>query len=201
MRLFNDRIRYGVVAIVLHWLTAAAVIGLYAAGQIMTDMKPSLAQFELYQWHKSLGITVLVLTVLRLVWRLVNPVPALPPGMPAWQRRAARASHWAFYALLLATPLAGWAMVSASSLNIPTLLYGLVELPHIPQIAGAADKQALEALFKTAHALLANAMAALFLVHAGAAVYHHFRLRDAVLLRMLPVSGRALAERLAREGR
>lgn len=199
MQLRNTDIRYGLVALSLHWLIALAVIGLFAVGKIMTDMKPSLTQFELYQLHKSFGIAVLVLTAVRLGWRAVNPQPSLPPSMPQWQRLAAKATHWAFYGFLLATPLAGWALVSASSLNIPTVLFGVVPLPHIEAISASPDKQALESLFEDLHGLFANAMAALFAAHVGAALYHHLRLRDSVLLKMLPVSGAAFEERLARE--
>ncbi|MGD1935393.1 MAG: cytochrome b [Candidatus Phaeomarinobacter sp.] len=195
----NDETRYGVIAVTLHWLIAIAVIGLYAVGTIMEDMKPSLQQFELYQLHKSFGISVLLLTVIRLVWRLANPQPALPPGMPGWQRFAAKATHWGFYALLLAAPLAGWAMVSASSLNIPTIIFGVFTLPHIEVIAASGDKQALEGLFTDLHELAADGLLVLFVAHLGAALYHHIKLHDSVLLKMLPVSKAAFEERLENE--
>jgi len=197
----NSTTRYGLVAVILHWLIALSVIGLYIVGSIMHDMKPSLQQFELYQLHKSFGILVLVLTVLRLAWRLANPQPALPPGMPRWQALAAKATHWGFYGLLLAAPLAGWAMVSASSLNIPTVLFGIIPLPHIEFIAASPDKQALEGIFSEAHELMADGLLVLFLAHVGAALYHHIKLGDSVLLKMLPVSQAAFEERLAREQR
>lgn len=197
--LMNDETRYGVVAVTLHWLIAVAVIGLYVVGSIMEDMKPSLQQFELYQLHKSFGISVLLLTAIRLVWRIANPQPGLPPGMPGWQRLAAKATHWGFYALLLAAPLAGWAMVSASSLNIPTVIFGLFTLPHIEIIAASPDKQALEGLFTNLHELAADGLLVLFIAHVGAALYHHIKLRDSVLLKMLPLSKVAFEERLQNE--
>ena len=197
--LMNDETRYGVVAVTLHWLIAVAVIGLYVVGSIMEDMKPSLQQFELYQLHKSFGISVLLLTAIRLVWRIANPQPGLPPGMPGWQRLAAKATHWGFYALLLAAPLAGWAMVSASSLNIPTVIFGLFTLPHIEIIAASPDKQALEGLFTNLHELAADGLLVLFIAHVGAALYHHIKLRDSVLLKMLPLSKAAFEERLQNE--
>ncbi len=199
MTLFNDSRRYGVVALILHWTIALTVIGLYVVGSIMHDMKPSIQQFELYQLHKSFGITILVLTAIRLGWRLVNTQPALPPAMPTWQRIAAKGTHWAFYALLFATPLAGWAMVSASSLNVPTVIFGLFTLPHIEFIAASPDKQALEDTFSEMHELFANGMLALFILHVGAALYHHIQLRDSVLLKMLPISSAAFEERYANE--
>jgi len=199
--IMNDDTRYGAVAIVLHWLIALSVIGLYAVGSIMEDMKPSLQQFELYQLHKSFGISVLLLTVLRLIWRLANPQPSLPPGMPGWQKLAAKATHWGFYGLLLAAPLAGWAMVSASSLNIPTVIFGLFTLPHVEVIAASTDKQMLEDVFENLHGLAADGLLVLFVAHVGAALYHHIKLRDSVLLKMLPLSEAAFQERLENEKR
>ncbi len=198
-RMMNDDTRYGIVAIVLHWLIAISVIGLYAVGTIMEDMKPSLQQFELYQLHKSFGICVLLLTALRLVWRLANPQPSLPPKMPGWQKMAAKATHWGFYALLLAAPLAGWAMVSASSLNIPTVIFGLFTLPHIEVIAASTDKQMMEGLFEDLHGLAADSLLVLLVAHVGAALYHHIKLHDSVLLKMLPLSEAAFQERLENE--
>ncbi len=195
----NSPDRYGLVAVILHWLIALSVIGLYAVGTIMEDMKPSLTQFELYQLHKSFGISVLVLTVLRLVWRIANRQPGLPPGMPGWQKLAAKATHWGFYALLLAAPIAGWAMVSASSINIPTVIFGIFTLPHIEFISSSPDKQALEGIFGEMHELAANGLLALFIVHVGAAFYHHIKLRDSVLLKMLPLPGSDFDGRLANE--
>lgn len=197
--MMNDKTRYGVVAVTLHWLIALSVIGLYIVGFIMEDMKPSLQQFELYQLHKSFGISVLVLTVIRLVWRLANPQPELPPTMEPWQQLAAKAAHWGFYALLLAAPLAGWAMVSASSLNIPTVIFGVFTLPQIELIAASPDKQALEGTFSELHELAANGLLALFIVHVAAALYHHIKLRDTVLLKMLPLSNASFEERLENE--
>lgn len=199
--LTNDSTRYGIVAITLHWLIALAVIGLYIIGSIMEDMKPSLQQFELYQLHKSFGISVLLLTIVRLVWRIANPQPGLPAGMPGWQRLAAKGTHWGFYTLLLAAPLAGWAMVSASSLNIPTVIFGVFTLPHIEAIASSTNKQALEGWFGDIHELAANGLLALFVAHVGAAFYHHIKLRDSVLLKMLPLSEAAFQERLENEKR
>jgi len=198
--ILNTHTRYGIVAILLHWLMAVLVVGLYALGVIMEDMKPSLRQFELYQLHKSLGITVLLLTVIRLVWRIANPQPDLPATMPRWQKIAAKTTHWGFYALLLAAPLAGWALVSASSLNVPTVIFGLVTLPHIEQIAASPAKQALEGTFEDLHNLFADGLLVLFLIHVAAALYHHIRLRDPVLLNMLAVSERTYQERAHQSG-
>ena len=181
--------RYDAVAMILHWLTAAAVLGLLVAGMTMTRLHPGSAlQFTLYQLHKSVGITVLALTLARLGWRLAHRPPPLPETMPAWERLAAGATHLALYGLLLGLPLTGWAVVSASPFNIPTVLYGLLPWPHLPMLAtlDPAGKHAAEAVLKQLHDAGAWTMAALLALHVGAALRHHFQLRDGVMARMLP---------------
>jgi cytochrome b561 len=184
---------YTRVAIALHWLSALAIIGLLLAGLWMTDAIRDPATknfaFEVYQWHKSLGLLLLVLTLARLTWRLMNPPPPLPPGMSRFERTAASLTHIAFYALLLAMPLAGWAMVSASPFGLPTMIFGLFEWPHLPVLAGLEDKKPVEAVFKSAHKFMGFGLMGLLALHVGAALKHHFINRDTVLARMLP--GRA----------
>lgn len=175
--------RYGTVAMTLHWLIGLSIIGLLIVGTYMHDLpNTDPNKFALYQLHKSFGISVLTLTVIRIVWRLMNPVPPLPAGMPAWQRWGAHFSHVGLYVLMLAIPLSGWAMVSSSTLGIPTLLFGAVELPNLPV---AADHDTHE-FFEGAHELLGNLMILLLLLHVAAALKHHFVDRDTVLRRMLP---------------
>ena len=181
--------RYDAVAMILHWLTAAAVLGLLVAGMTMTRLQPGSAlQFSLYQLHKSVGITVLALTLIRLGWRLAHRPPALPDSMPGWERLAAALGHLALYGLLVAMPLTGWAVVSVSPYNIPTVLYGLVPWPHLPGLATLphADKHAAEEVLKQLHDAGAWIMLGLLAVHAGAAVRHLLWLRDGVMERMLP---------------
>ena len=181
--------RYDAVAMILHWLTAAAVLGLLVAGMTMTRLQPGSAlQFSLYQLHKSVGITVLALTLIRLGWRLAHRPPALPDSMPGWERLAAALGHLALYGLLVAMPLTGWAVVSVSPYNIPTVLYGLVPWPHLPGLATLphADKHSAEEVLKQLHDAGAWIMLALLAVHAGAAVRHLLWLRDGVMERMLP---------------
>ena len=184
----NTHERYGVVAMFLHWIIAAAVLVMIGLGLIMTRMTPgTMEQFQLYQLHKSIGITILILTVLRLGWRLVNPVPTLPEGMKPWERLAARATHWGFYALTIALPMTGWAMVSASPLNLPTVLYGTVDWPHLPAIAALQNRAAAEEAFELAHESLAVLAVLTFVLHVGAALRHQFQLKDDVLRRLRPV--------------
>ena len=187
-------VRYTGVAIALHWLIALCVFGLLAVGFWMTDAieeeASRQAAFTAYQWHKTFGIMVLLLTALRLVWRLTHRAPPLPPGMPAWQQAAAKVSHWGFYALTLAVPLAGWAMVSASPYGFPTMLFGVIEWPHIGPLTRVADKQAVAEALSETHEYLAIALLVLIGLHVAAAVKHQWLDRDGLLARMLPFLAR-----------
>ena len=179
--------RYSGVAMVLHWLIALAIIGMLALGFIMTDAEPgSTQQFKLYQLHKSIGITILALSLFRLVWRLTHRPPPLPADMPLWQRVAARASHAGFYALMLGMPLTGWMVVSASPWNIPTVLFGFIPLPHLPVLSTLPNKAPVEKTLEQVHSAGAWILIGLLVLHVGAALYHHFFRRDDVLWGMLP---------------
>jgi cytochrome b561 len=179
--------RYSAVAILLHWASALGVLALIGMGLTMTHAGLSpMRLFPLYQWHKSIGITVLVLTGLRLAWRLARRPPPYPAGMPARERRAAGAAHALLYGLLVGLPLTGWAVVSLSPFNIPTVLYGLVPWPHLPLARLLADPAGAEGLLKALHAYGAWFLTALLVLHVAAALRHHFLLRDGVLARMLP---------------
>jgi len=188
MRTVAPSRRYTIVAIVLHWLIALGILALLTLGLAMTrgSLSP-MDRFAFYQWHKSVGITVLVLMVLRLAWRLFNRPPPLPEAMPKAERRAAGAAHLALYGLLLAMPLVGWAMVSASPYNIPTVLYGVIPWPHLPVLSDLPNKAAVEGALKLAHSTGAWLLIALLLLHVGAALRHHLALRDDTLWRMLPL--------------
>lgn len=181
----NSETRYGTIAMTLHWLIAIAIVALLVVGKYMHGLPNNDPdKFALYQLHKSFGISVLVLTVVRILWRLTNKVPPLPPGMPVWQQWGAHLSHFGLYALMLAIPLSGWAMVSASTWGIPTMLFGAVELPNLPI---TPDRETHEQ-FEEAHELLGNLMILLLIVHVIAALKHHFVDRDTVFRRMLPFS-------------
>jgi cytochrome b561 len=180
---------YGAVAKLLHWLIAVFVLGLIGLGLTMTRTGGLALKFELYQLHKSMGITVLMLMILRIAWRLFLPPPGLP-AMPGWERGAARGTHLLLYAMLLALPLSGWTMVSATlpPFNIPTVLFKAISWPHIPAIENlsAAAKKTVEPLSKNVHAALGWALAALVSLHVAAALRHGFILKDGVMLRMWP---------------
>jgi cytochrome b561 len=180
--------RYNAVAIGLHWLIALGILALIIIGLTMTHAQLSpMAKFQRYQLHKSIGITVLFAVVLRVLWRLTHRPPQLPDAMPRLERRAAEGAHAALYAFLFFLPLTGWALVSASPFNIPTVLYGVIHWPHLPILSTLGDKAPVEHMLKLIHGWVAWLLIALIGVHAGAALRHHLILRDGIMQRMLPV--------------
>jgi len=186
--------RYTIVAITLHWLIALGVLALIAIGLAMVKFGlPPLRQFQLYQLHKSIGITVLLLVVARIAWRLGHRPPPLPPALPIMERRAASAAHLALYALIVLMPMTGWALVSSSRFNIPTVLYGVVKWPHLPYLPTLHDKARVEAAMKLVHGYGGWVLLGLVALHAAAALRHHFLLRDDSLWRMLPLLRRPSA--------
>lgn len=179
--------RYTLVAMILHWTMALGIVALAAIGLYMTHVKlPPQRLFYLYQLHKSIGITVLLAAVLRLGWRLAHRAPPLPGTIPPAQRAVAGATHWLLYFSLFALPLTGWAVVSASPFDIPTELYGVIHWPDLPILPALVHKKQVEAVLEDVHAYGAWALIALVVVHAGAALHHHFVRQDGVLRRMLP---------------
>ncbi len=163
----------------LHWLIALMVIGMLGIGLYMTGMRISPQKIQLYMTHKSIGLTVLALMLVRVAYRLKNPAPALPVDMPSWQKAASHVSHALLYLLLLAMPISGWLMNGAS--GFPMKYFGLVRVPDF-----VARNQESLALFKTIHFYIAWTLIALIAVHVLAALKHHFIDRDSVLRRMLP---------------
>ena len=142
MGLHNSERRFGTAAMTLHWLIAVCVIGLLAVGKIMTGESLDLAtKFQLYQLHKSFGVLVFMLMVLRLCWRWTQTIPAYPATMQPWEKAGAHVSHWGFYLLLIVMPLTGWALVSAATFKVPTLLFGTIPLPHLPFLENAGGSQ------------------------------------------------------------
>ena len=189
MTLRNNELRYGSVAMTLHWLIAASVLVNLGLGLYMADLPRSdPSRFMLFQTHKSIGLTVLVLSLVRVGWRLVNPIPPLPRGMNPALRIGAQATHYLIYFLIIAIPLAGWAMVSSSSLGLPTPYFGLFSWPNIPFLAELpqATKASNIGWFKDIHSWLAFTMIGLFVLHVLGALYHQFLRRDDVLRRMIP---------------
>lgn len=174
---------YTTTARLLHWLMAVLILGMLGLGFYMADLKLSPAKLQLYSWHKWIGISLLLLAVARIAWRLAHPAPPLPESLPAWQRRAAHTLHGLLYGLLLAIPLSGWLMSSAKGFQ--TVWWGVVPLPDL-----LAKDPALGAWLGTVHLTLNLALAVLLLLHVAAALKHHFIDRDEVLARMLPLARR-----------
>lgn len=178
--------RYSKVAIALHWTIAILILSLVVAGFLMTqEWMPQ--RFKIYQWHKSFGITVLLLSVLRLIWRLTHKPPALPAGMKGWEIFVAKVTHIGFYGLMIGVPFLGWAMVSASTLPIENQLFYLIPLPDMPGVS--ASKEAAKRL-KFLHEIGAKLILLLFVLHIGGALKHHFIAKDGTLARMIPAFGR-----------
>ncbi len=173
---------YGIPAICLHWLIAGLVLALIGIGFAMrrTEIDP-LLQFSLYQWHKSVGLCVLVLAALRETLWLFAPHPQPVAGLGPIERQASWTTHVLLALLCLLVPLSGWAVVSTSTLGMPTLLFDVLIVPALPLPRSAAG----EAFWSLVHAATAYLLAALAALHAAAALYHHYIRRDAVLLRML----------------
>lgn len=180
MQLKNDESRYGVVAQLFHWSIVVLIIVQFILANREQDLPLGPAKIAVLAQHKSFGITILGLMLLRLVWRWLNPVPAEPLDIAQWQRIAARISHIGLYVLLLVTPVVGWLMSSAR--NFPVSWFGLVTLPDFIK----PNRPAYEFLHET-HELLALTLFWLALLHIAAALKHHFIDKDNVLRRMLPV--------------
>jgi cytochrome b561 len=163
-----------------HWLIAALVVAQVALGIAAISWRLSPTKLNLFVWHKSTGMLILALVALRLIWRLSHAVPALPADTPRWERAAARTSHFLLYVLLIAVPLSGWVIASAS--GIPFSIFWRIPLPEIVGV----DKPTADMAARI-HLWLVVAFAALLVVHVAAALRHHFVKRNDVLSRMLPL--------------
>lgn len=172
--------RYSAVAIALHWAIAFGILFMIWLGWNM-DGKESWFQF-----HKSVGITILILTVARIIWRVMNPPPPLPADMKPWESKASHAVHIGFYALMVIMPLTGWLTVSISyDFDIPTVIFGLFSWPDVPGVGFLANETGF-AIVSNIHSKLAYVAFALLALHVGGALKHEFGLEEGVLKRMLP---------------
>ncbi|HLG52929.1 MAG TPA: cytochrome b [Steroidobacteraceae bacterium] len=178
MPLRNTPARYGSVAQTLHWVIVGLLIVQFTLGKIAEDLPNGFDKLVILARHKSFGITILALALLRLAWRLFDRPPPIPP-MPGWQATAARISHFSLYTLLFAMPLTGWTMSSAS--NYPVSWFGLVQLPDL-----VAPDPALKEALQEVHETLSNILLALASLHVAAALKHQFLDRDGLMFRMLP---------------
>ena len=185
--------RYNSVAISLHWLIAILILGLVILSQVMTSYpEDDPFRFELIQWHKSFGIMTLLLVAFRLLWRLTHRPPRLPSGLGRLERLAANGAHVVLYLLMFLIPVSGWVMVSASPLNLSTVLFGLIPWPHIPILAELPEKATIAEQFLSLHHLFAKVLIAVVVLHVLASLRHYIFLKDGVMSRMFlsPSHGR-----------
>ena len=159
-----------------------------ALGLNMEDARGA-AKFAVFQLHKSVGITILVLSLARLAWRLMNPPPHYPDSMKPWEKTVAALTHWGFYGLMIGLPMIGWVIVSVSIRNIPTLLYKAIPWPHLPGLMELPreTRKVIEGAASETHEILAWITIVLLILHVGAALKHQFLTKDGVLYRMAPL--------------
>ena len=170
---------WGAPAKLLHWAVAALVCVQIVLGWAAVSWRLSPAKLDLFVWHKSTGMLILVLMVVRVAWRSANATPMLPADTRPLERRAARASHLLLYLLLLLMPVTGWIVNSAA--NIPFRIFWLIPVPAIFE-----PDEAMALAAARVHLALFVALSLLLAVHIGAALRHHFLKRNDVLARMLP---------------
>ncbi|MFW2341154.1 cytochrome b [Brevundimonas sp.] len=175
----EPRNRYSQVSLILHWLIALMVIGQIALIMAHDATEGDLSR-SFVMWHKSVGLSILVLTLVRLGWRIANPAIPLPAEMPRWQKNLARVTHLLFYGVLIGMPLGGWAASSAAGRDIDW--FGLFNWPLLP-IPGGREAAGR---FMDMHELGAKILYVLLALHILGALKHHFVDRDNVLHRMLP---------------
>jgi cytochrome b561 len=182
--------RYTSVAIALHWVIAIMLVSMVFYGWWMEGLRDLALAGEMtfgevqaaYNWHKTAGIIILILSLARLAWRLTHPVPPLPASAPGWQNAIARFIHVAFYAVMIGAPIGGW--VTASATQFPTHLFNIdaLSLPRLP----VPQSSEFYELAGSMHGAGGWVILVLLALHAGAALKHHFVDRDGILQRMIP---------------
>jgi cytochrome b561 len=175
----NNRLSYSGLAKLLHWLVAILIFIALPLGVYMHDLPLSPTKLQLISYHKWLGIVILLLVVVRIIWRATHTPPPLPDGFPRWQQLASHATHHFLYLLMFAVPLSGWLMSSAKGFQ--TVLFGILPLPNLVN----ADK-ALGNLLGEVHEGLNVMLLLLVLLHLAAVIKHQFIDKDSILKRMLP---------------
>lgn len=177
MQIRNTMQRYGALAQLFHWVVALGFVAQYALAWYMEDLPNGPFKIELYNLHKSIGVTILAAAVLRIAWRWANPVPPMPKDSAAWEVRAAQASHVLLYLFIFAQPLSG--LIFSLYSSFPTIIWG-TSLPD------PGSSETVQSIFMAVHVYLSWATLALVGLHVAAALRHHIWLKDDVLRRMLP---------------
>lgn len=180
MPLKSTPAKFGAITKMFHWAMAILIIGMLALGTYMHELPFSPDKFKLYAWHKSFGMVILILALLRLGWRAIDIRPDHVPGTPPDHVKLASAAHWALYGLMILLPLSGWLMTSATGTPIDMFNTGIL----VPNLIGSSE-DGLIAL-KIIHDILGKALMAVAAIHIGAALKHQFIDKDATLRRMLP---------------
>jgi cytochrome b561 len=179
MPIRNTTARWGAIAQSFHWIIVALVITQFVLANQYNHLPLSMAKLAVIARHKSVGITIFGLAVLRLAWRLMNPTPPLPNTLKPYERVLAHITHFALYAIILVMPITGWIMSSAR--NFPVSWFSLVQLPDL-----VGQNRALYDALHTTHEVLAVTLLGVATLHVLAALKHHFFLKDDTLKRMLP---------------
>jgi cytochrome b561 len=175
----NTHERWGSVSIALHWTIAALVLLVQVpAGITMVAAGPGTLQNVLYNVHKTTGLTIFALAVIRLGWRLAHPVPALPADLPTWQATLARLTHALLYLVLFLMPMSGFLYTALGGFPVP--FFGLYDLARLVPV-----NKPLGEVFKYVHLGLQFVLYAVVLLHVAGALQHHFVREDGVLRRML----------------
>ncbi|MFN9849377.1 MAG: YceI family protein [Alphaproteobacteria bacterium] len=179
--------RYSTGAILLHWTIAALIVLQVVLAGRMEGRTPEA--FAIVQLHKSIGISILLLSLIRLAWRLLNPPPPEPASLTPWERRLSHGVHWALYGVMIGMPITGWLAVSASRYAFPTLLFGVVPWPHVPGLADLtpAARAVWHQAGEVSHELIIKAAYGLLALHVLGALKHQISRGDPpVLPRMMP---------------
>jgi cytochrome b561 len=182
MPIRNSIRTWGTLSKALHWIVVILIIMQFFIANRADELPMGLEKLQAWAWHKSIGMTVLMLAVLRLAWRLANPTPDLAAETRPWERVLAKLSHVLLYAFTFALPLTGWLMSSAK--NYPVSWFKLFQFPDL-----VAPAESTFALMQDAHHFLYKALIAVALLHVAGALKHHFIDRNDVLKRMLPFGG------------
>lgn len=186
----TDTRRYTAVAIGLHWILAALLIGMVFFGWYMEDLRDGLFAGtvsldevqQAYNLHKTTGIAILILSLARLGWRFTHKTPGMPEGMKAWEKLAAHSVHWAFYVLMIGMPIMGW--ITASASELPSFLFNNPDLP-LPRLPVPQNEE-LHEVTASIHGAGGWPILILFALHVGAALKHQFIDRDGLIGRMIP---------------
>lgn len=176
----NSRDAYGWPAIALHWIVALLIFATFGLGLWMGEVPARADRPFYFAIHASLGMTLLVLLVLRILWAFFNPAPAAPAGTSPLQHAAARFTHLSLYVLTLATVLVGWLLAGVQDTPLVPMAFGVLPMPSPLALSHAAED-----FLEEAHELTAYALMALAGIHVLAALWHHYVLRDNTMRRML----------------